>query len=83
MPGSFFDTNILIYLASGDTTKADEAEKRLAAGGSISVQVLNEITNVARRKMRLSWPETHAFLTAIRALLPVHPPHHRHSRNRA
>ena len=73
MPGSFFDTNILIYIASGDPVKADRAEAILDGGGTISVQVLNELTNVARRKMRMSWPETHAFLSMLRGLLTVHP----------
>jgi predicted nucleic acid-binding protein len=73
MPGSFFDTNVLIYVASGDRAKAKRAEKIIAAGGAISVQVLNELANVARRKMRLSWTDTRAFLTLIRGLLPVHP----------
>jgi predicted nucleic acid-binding protein len=73
MPGSFFDTNILIYIASGDPVKADRAEAILDRGGTISVQVLNELTNVARRKMRMSWPETHAFLSMLRGLLTVHP----------
>jgi predicted nucleic acid-binding protein len=36
------------------------------------VQVLNEVTNVARRKMHLSWTETHQFLSMIRTLLTVH-----------
>ena len=26
MPGSFFDTNVLVYIASGDSVKADQAE---------------------------------------------------------
>jgi len=73
MPGSFFDTNVVVYLASGEPTKADRAESIIADGGTISVQVLNEITNVARRKMRMSWQETHAFLSMIRGLLPVEP----------
>jgi predicted nucleic acid-binding protein len=73
MPGSFFDTNVLLYVASGDPVKADRAEKLIAAGGTISVQVLNEIANVARRKMGLSWPETRAFLSMIRGLLPAQP----------
>jgi predicted nucleic acid-binding protein len=73
MPGSFFDTNVLLYIASGDPAKADRAERIIADGGTISVQVLNEIAHVARRKMRLSWPETHAFLSMIRGLLPVRP----------
>ncbi len=73
MPASFFDTNILVYLASGDAAKADRAEASIAAGGAISVQVLNELANVARRKMQMSWAETHAFLSMLRGLLMVHP----------
>lgn len=73
MPGSFFDTNVLIYVASADRAKADCAEKLMGGGGTISVQVLAETANVARRKMRLSWTETHAFLSAIRGLLIVKP----------
>jgi predicted nucleic acid-binding protein len=73
MPGSFFDTNVLLYVASGDPAKANRAEHLIDAGGVISVQVLNEIANVARRKMRMSWTETHAFLSMIRGLLPVQP----------
>ncbi|WP_205216019.1 PIN domain-containing protein [Acidibrevibacterium fodinaquatile] len=35
MPGSFIDTNVLVYLASGDPAKADRAEQIAAAGGTI------------------------------------------------
>ena len=73
MPGSFFDTNVLLYVASGDPAKAERAEKLIGDGGVISVQVLNEITNVARRKMAMSWIETGSFLSMIRDLLPVKP----------
>jgi predicted nucleic acid-binding protein len=73
MPASFFDTNVLVYIASGDTAKADQAEAAIAAGGTISVQVLNELASVARRKMQMSWDDTHALLTTLRALLTVHP----------
>jgi predicted nucleic acid-binding protein len=73
MPASFFDTNVLVYIASGDSAKADRAEAAIAAGGVISVQVLNELANVARRKMQMSWTETHALLTMLRGLLTVHP----------
>jgi predicted nucleic acid-binding protein len=73
MPGSFFDTNVVIYIASADAAKAERAEQIVAEGGIISVQVLNEIAHVARRKMGLSWPETHAFLSTLRGLLPVQP----------
>jgi predicted nucleic acid-binding protein len=71
MPGSFIDTNILVYTASGVSAKADRAEKIIDDGGAISVQVLNELSNVARRKLRLSWSETHSLLSTIRALLSV------------
>jgi predicted nucleic acid-binding protein len=73
MPGDFFDANVLAYIASGRTPKADRAERLVRNGGFISVQVLNEIANVARRKMRLSWVETHVFLSLIRGLLPIEP----------
>ena len=45
---SFIDTNVLVYLLSADTGKADRAEEVIRAGATISVQVLNELTNVAR-----------------------------------
>jgi predicted nucleic acid-binding protein len=73
MPVSFFDTNVLVYLTSGDATKADRAEAILAKGGAISAQVLNELANVARRKMQMSWDDTHAFLNMLRGLLTVYP----------
>jgi predicted nucleic acid-binding protein len=73
MPGSFFDTNVLLYIAAVDLAKADRAEELIGAGGMISVQVLNEITNVARRKIGMSWAETRVFLSMIRDLLPVQP----------
>lgn len=73
MAGRFVDTNVLLYLASGDPLRADRAEAVLAGGGTISVQVLNEVANVLRRKMRMSWPDTRVFLDMIRALLTVEP----------
>src|SRR5260370_37960141 len=36
-----------------------------------SVRLMNEITNVGRRKMGMSWTETHAFLSLISRLLAV------------
>ena len=73
MPGNFFDSNVLLYVASGDAAKADRAEALIDDGGTISVQVLNEVANVARRKMRLSWAETRALLATMRDLLLVRP----------
>lgn len=69
----FFDTTILAYLASADASKANVAQSLLAGGGVISVHVLNELANVSRRKMGLSWPETQAFLSTIRAFMRVEP----------
>ena len=53
--------------------KADRPEELIGGGGMISVQVLSEITNVARRKMGMSWAETRAFLSMMRGLLSVRP----------
>ncbi len=72
MPGSFLDTNVVLYIASGDPVKADRAETIIGEGGAISVQVLNEFANVARRKMRMSWQDTRASLILLRSLLTVH-----------
>ena len=69
----FVDTNVLLYLLSADSAKADRAEAIVQAGGVISVQVLNEIANVARRKLGMSWPDTLEFLELIRAFCVVHP----------
>lgn len=71
MPDSFLDTNVLLYAAGSDSGKAQRAEALIGAGGVISVQVLNELTNVARRKMRLDWAEIHDLLDTLRGLLNV------------
>jgi len=73
MSGDFFDTNVLVYLLSSDAAKAERAETRLRTGGAISVQVLNELTNVARRKLRMDWREIGEFLGTLRGLLDVVP----------
>lgn len=62
----FLDTNVLLYLLSADAAKADRAEALLAAGGVISVQVLNEFANVASRKLAMTWPEIREILAAVR-----------------
>ncbi|HEU0216402.1 MAG TPA: PIN domain-containing protein [Stellaceae bacterium] len=73
MPGNFFDSNTLLYVTSGETAKADRAEQLIRAGGTISVQVLNEIANVTRRKWRYSWSRTNNLLAQFRGLLSVVP----------
>jgi predicted nucleic acid-binding protein len=69
----FFDTNVVLYLLSADTAKADRAEELLAIGGTISVQVLNEFAAVASRKRRMSWIEIREVLAQIRAVCAVEP----------
>ncbi len=68
---AFFDTNVIVYLLSGDAAKADRAEELLAGGGHISVQVLNEFAAVARRKLGLTWAETKDILAQVRAVCRV------------
>jgi predicted nucleic acid-binding protein len=70
---AFLDTNVLLYLLSSDAAKADRAETLAAAGGVISVQVLNEFVSVASRKLRMSMSEIREVLSAIRAVCTVEP----------
>lgn len=61
----FVDSNVVLYLLSADVAKAEHAEAVLASGGVISVQVLNEVTNVARRRAGLSWAEIAELLDVL------------------
>lgn len=70
---SFIDTNVIVYLLSGDVAKAERAEEIVAAGGTVSVQVLNEFASVARRKLGLNWAETREVLNAVRATTQIAP----------
>ncbi len=66
----FLDTNILIYAVAQGDPHAGRAAELLRAGGAISVQVLNEFADVARRKLGWSWPEIADAVAAIRVLCP-------------
>jgi len=70
---AFFDTNVLLYLLSGDAAKADRTERLLAGRGVISVQVLNEFASVAIGKFGMEVAEVRAVLAAIRAACDVTP----------
>lgn len=72
-PRAFIDTNVLLYLLSEDSDKADRAEKILKTGGIISVQVLNELANVTRRKLAMPWAEINELLSLIRSLCSIEP----------
>ena len=67
---AFLDTNVPIYAVSENDSRGPKAEALLAAGGVVSVQVLNEFVSVARRKMNMPWNEVRGALDAIRVLCP-------------
>jgi predicted nucleic acid-binding protein len=67
----FFDTNVLLYLLSNDAARADRAEALLAAGGVVSVQVLNEFASVASRKLMMTIPEVREILSTVRSVCVV------------
>lgn len=69
----FVDTNVLLYLLSDDAAKAARAEQLLAGRVMISVQVLDEFANVARRKQGLSWNQLSQVLAGIRNFADVVP----------
>lgn len=69
----FIDTNVLLYLLSGNTRKSSVAEATVAKGGTVSVQVLNEFAAVASRKFRMSMSEIAEVLSGIRANCSVVP----------
>ena len=66
---AFFDSNILIYAFSTDARR-DRALAAIADGGVISVQVLNEFTNVLRKKQKQDWPVIEAALNSVRFRFP-------------
>ena len=69
----FVDTNVLVYLISSDAGKAARAEQVLAGRVTLSVQVLNELANVARRKAHMAWPVLVQVLADIRQFADVRP----------
>jgi predicted nucleic acid-binding protein len=70
---AFFDTSVLLYLLSAQAEKADRVEELLERSGIVSVQVLNEFTAVAIRKLGLSFAEVRDVLGTIRTLCDTHP----------
>lgn len=70
---AFLDSNVILYLLSADHAKADRAETLLQLRPIISVQVLNEVTSVCLRKLRMPWDEIHPLMDTIRAFCQVVP----------
>ena len=74
------DTNVAVYAFSPLSGKRHMAEDVLIGAAFVSVQLLNEFAHVARRKMRLNWPEVGAQLARLREsvdeVLPIDAPAH-------
>jgi predicted nucleic acid-binding protein len=69
----FFDTNVILYAfteraGSHLDSRIETAEELLAAGGLVSVQVLNEFADVASRKLKFSWVQIELALDEIETL---------------
>jgi predicted nucleic acid-binding protein len=62
---AFLDTNVLIYSLDGKGPRGRRAEQLLLEGGVVSVQVLNEFSDVARRKIRMPWDDVRQALQVI------------------
>lgn len=61
---AFLDTNILVY-AQQQGVKAEISQNLIAAGGTISAQVLNELANVLHKKQGKSWHDIELVLDDI------------------
>ena len=73
MSKPFIDSNVVLYLLSGDAAKADRAQTILEMGGAISVQVINEVASVCLRKLKMPWEEVDALLLAVKTACDVLP----------
>lgn len=69
MTDPFLDTNVLVYAYSQDPVRSSIAAVLVTSGGIVSVQVLNEFVDVARRKLRFSWAEIDVAIADLLSLL--------------
>lgn len=72
MPGKAFDSNVLLPMLWDDPARAAKARAMLGADGTISVQVLNELANVARRK-KMHWRRIETFLDELKEIFDIVP----------
>ena len=76
---TFLDTNVLVYATSNDSRR-ERAQALIAAGGTISVQVLNELVNVLRKKLKRDWGAIEKavsdFRNVLDPILPLTPETH-------
>jgi predicted nucleic acid-binding protein len=76
MPQSdvFFDSNVIVYFASENDPRSRRSAALLASKGIVSVQVLNEFTNVALgSKRRMSLESVRTVLAVVRATCQITP----------
>ena len=73
MAKPFIDSNVVLYLFSSDTLKADRTESLLQSGGLISVQVLNEVASVCLRKLKMTWKDVDFDLQTLKSTCEVLP----------
>lgn len=70
---SFLDTSVLLYLLSAEDAKANRVEELLKQSSVLSVQVLNELTAVATRKLGMAFSEVREVLGVVRSCCVTHP----------
>ena len=72
-PRPFSDSKVLLSLIADDAGKAAKAEAILRARCLVGVQVLDEMTNIMRRKYQYPWPQIERVLHLVRSQCPVEP----------
>ena len=68
---AFLDTSVLIYWTE-ENKKADRVEALLNEGPAISVQVLNEFTNVLYKKKSFALPHIKVWCQTLIVVCEVH-----------
>ena len=66
----FLDTNVFVYAVAQDDPRSQSAEELISAGGTVSVQILNEFAAVVRKKTKMPWREIHLALESVIVLCP-------------
>jgi predicted nucleic acid-binding protein len=61
----FLDTCVVVYVFVAGDLRQQRALQILADGGTISVQVLNELANTCRKKLRMDWDEIAGALESV------------------
>jgi predicted nucleic acid-binding protein len=69
----FLDTNVLVHAFTPESEKRRSAEALLSSKPWVSVQGLNELVNVLRRKRALTWPAVNLVVSTVAQLCAVHP----------